>query len=80
MTSVLSPDTTASLNNVRPNDVALIVEANNESEARQIVFDFDSIQGRFCTSYPYSEMKNFRESYGMKEFTLDQLEELRIGE
>lgn len=65
--------------NVRPNDVALIVEGNDMYEARQQVFDCDYIQDKFCTSYPYTEMKDFRDN-GMKEYTLDELMKLKIGE
>ena len=40
---------------VRPNDVALIIEAKNENEARTKVFNFKGIGERFCTSYPYEK-------------------------
>ena len=63
--------------NVRPNDVALIIEANNENEARSIVFDYDGIGGKFCTSYPYSCMEQFKNEYNMNEYSLDELESRR---
>ena len=63
--------------NVRPNDVALIIEANNENEARSIVFDYDGIGDKFCTSYPYSYIDQFKNEYNMKEYSLDELESRR---
>lgn len=62
---------------VRPNDVALIIEANNEYEARNIVFDYDGIGNKFCTSYPYSYIEQFKNVYNMIEYSLDDLESKR---
>lgn len=63
--------------NVSPNNVALVIEAENESIARGIVFDFPGIGSRFCTSYDYSYIEDFISKYDMKVFTLDDLENLR---
>ncbi len=64
---------------VRPNDVMLVIEAEDESEARQKAFDFPGIGARFCTSYQYEDevVKEFY-GYGMKEYSLSDLEKLRI--
>ena len=42
-------------------------------------FDFPGIGGVFCTSYPYTNetVKEFYD-YGMKEYSLSDLENLRI--
>lgn len=64
---------------VRPNDVALIIEAKNENEARTKVFNFKGIGERFCTSYAYEKhIDEFVNKYNMKEYTLEDLEKLRI--
>jgi hypothetical protein len=34
-----------------PNDIALLIKAKTESEARRIVFDDPDIGSEFCTSY-----------------------------
>ena len=64
---------------VRPTNVMLVIEAENENEARQKAFNFPGIGRRFCTSYPYTNetVKEFYD-YGMKEYTLSDLENLRI--
>lgn len=65
---------------VRPTNVMLVIEAENENEARNVAFAFDGIGERFCTSYNYDEVKvEFRKEYGMKEYTLEDLEKLRIS-
>lgn len=64
---------------VRPTNVMLVIEAENVIEARQKAFDFPGIGERFCTSYNYEEVKDeFKNKYGMKEYTLEELESLRI--
>lgn len=64
---------------VRPTNVALVIEALNENEARKLAFDFDGIRTKFCTSYPYDDViEEFTTKYGMKEYSLDDLEKLRI--
>lgn len=64
---------------VRPTNVMLVIEAENELEARNKVFAFDGIGERFCTSYNYEEVKEeFTAKYGMKEYSLEDLESLRI--
>ena len=64
---------------VRPNDVALIIEAENENEARNQVCNFKGIGERFCTSYPYEKyIDEFVNKYNMKEYTFEDLENLRI--
>lgn len=66
---------------VNPNSVALVIEAENEMEARKIVFDYPSIGERFCTSYPYDGfIDEFTNKYGMKEHSLEDLEKLRINQ
>ena len=66
---------------VNPNNVALIVEAESGNLARDIVFNYPGIGSRFCTSYPYDEyIDEFINEYSMKEFTLDDLEKLRINQ
>ena len=65
--------------NVKPNDVALIIEAENENEARNQVCNFKGIGERFCTSYAYEKhIDEFVNKYNMKEYTLEDLEKLRI--
>lgn len=64
---------------VRPTNVMLVIEAENEGLARQSVFDFPGIGSRFCTSYDYDEVKDeFINKYGMSEYTLEDLESKRI--
>lgn len=64
--------------NVRPNDVALVIEANTETEARNMAFEFPGIGDKFCTSYPYETyIDEFILKYGMKEYTLSDLHKLR---
>ena len=62
--------------NINPAKTALIVEGNDEHEARDKVFNFNGISNNFCTSYEYSEMEKFKK-LGFKEITLDELEKLR---
>ena len=63
---------------VRPTNVMLVIEADDEDQARQEAFDFDGIGGRFCTSYKYDDVKDeFLNQYGMKEYSLEDLESLR---
>ncbi len=64
--------------NVIPNDVMLVIEADNMNEAREKVFDFDGIGGNFCTSYNYDEfVEEFKYEYGMIEYSLSDLNKLR---
>lgn len=64
---------------VRPTNVMLVIEAEDENSARQEAFDFPGIGGRFCTSYKYEEVKDkFLNNYGMKEYSLEDLETKRI--
>ena len=64
---------------VRPTNVMLVIEAENENEARQQAFDFEGIGGRFCTSYQYEDVREeFENKYGMKEYSLEDLESKRI--
>lgn len=64
---------------VRPTNVMLVIEAENESQARNKAFNFPGIGSRFCTSYEYDEVKDeFRTQYGMKEHSLEDLESKRI--
>ena len=64
---------------VRPTNVMLVIEAENVESARNKVFNFPGIGERFCTSYNYDEYANeFKEKYGMSEYTLEDLENKRI--
>ena len=64
---------------VSPTNVMLVIEAEDENSARQQAFNFHGIEGRFCTSYKYDEVKDeFVNQYGMKEYTLNDLELKRI--
>lgn len=62
---------------VNPIYVALVIEASSENEARKIAFNYDGIGSKFCTSYPYSEIEEFKENWNIVEYTLTQLEETR---
>ena len=53
-------------------DVLLIVEADNEVEARKIVFD-SPIGDKFCTSYPYERYIDDFKNYNMIEYTFEEL-------
>jgi hypothetical protein len=64
---------------VRPTNVMLVIEAETENQARQKACNFTGIGSRFCTSYKYDEVKDeFLNRYGMKEYTLEDLETKRI--
>ena len=64
---------------VRPTNVMLVIEAEDEYQARQQAFDFPGIGSRFCTSYKYNDVKDeFLNDYGMKEYSLEDLETKRI--
>ena len=64
---------------VRPTTVMLVIEAEDENSARQKAFDFSGIGSRFCTSYKYNDVKDeFLNDYGMKEYSLEELEMKRI--
>jgi hypothetical protein len=58
--------------------VALIIEAEDENAAREVVFAVPGIGARFAFSYPYSKMPEFAEKYNMVEMTLNELERLRF--
>ena len=65
---------------VRPTTVALVVDAENENEARTKVFKFEGIGSKFFTSYEYEDViDEFKNLYGMEEFTLSDLEKCRIN-
>lgn len=55
-------------------NIVVVIEALTENEARKIAFNFNGIGTKFCTSYPYSYMKEMKEKWGMSEYTLDDLE------
>ena len=58
---------------LNPMNVALVVEAENENVARQIVFK-SKIGEYFFTSYPYDEfVEEFKSRFGMKEYSLEEL-------
>lgn len=64
---------------VRPTNVMLVIEAEDENQARQRAYDFEGIGGRFCTSYKYDDVRDeFENKYGMKEYSLEDLEAKRI--
>lgn len=59
--------------NVIPNDVALIVEGDDEFKAREKVFQSE-IGDNFCTSYLYEDyIDDFIFKYNMTEYTLEEL-------
>lgn len=56
-----------------PMKVMLVIKADNESIAKNIVFD-SPIGNKFCTSYPYDEYaQDFKDNYSMDEWTLKDL-------
>ena len=57
---------------INPLDTMMIVEAKNDSEAREIVMK-SKIGRNFCTTYPYSKANLFKERYNMKEYTMKEL-------
>lgn len=64
--------------NVVPNDVSLVIDAESEVEARIKASQIEGVGNRFCSSYPYSTAsEKFKKEYGMTEYTIEQLEELR---
>jgi hypothetical protein len=64
---------------VRPTNVMLVIEAENENSARQKAFDYPGIGKKFCTSYKYNKVKDeFLNQYGMTEYSLEDLEAKRI--
>ncbi len=58
--------------NVAPQHIVVIVEAPDEISARQKVFK-SKIGAGFCTSYPYSKLEEFKETYKVVEMTLEEL-------
>ena len=54
---------------LRPLKVMLIVEAENELKARDIVFS-SFIGDKFCTSYDYEKRHEFRDRFNMAEYDL----------
>ena len=58
---------------LNPMYVALVVEAENENQARLEVFN-SRIGEHFSTSYPYDNHIEEFKSKGMKEYTLEELE------
>jgi len=58
---------------VSPMKVMLIIEAESEHEAREIVFD-SFIGDRFCTSYPISMQTRFTTLHGMVPYRLRELQ------
>ena len=63
--------------NVDSMGVMLIVEAENENKAREIVFNYPGIGEYFCTSYRYT-LKHEFDKFNMTEYTLEDLEKKRI--
>ncbi len=63
--------------NVDSMGVMLIVEAENESKAREVIFNYPGIGEYFCTSYRYSKKHEFNK-YNMIEYKLEDLEKKRI--
>ena len=58
---------------INPMSVMLVVEAENEQEARSMVFG-SKIGPYFCTSYPYEKFADeFKEKYRMDEYTLEEI-------
>ena len=63
--------------NVVPTNIMLVIEAENETEARKPLFG-EPFNGAFCTSYAYSCAKRMKEKYGMKEIGLKALLALKL--
>ena len=62
---------------LRPMELMLVVEGEDEFTARREVFK-SFIGERFCTSYPYEKhAEEFAEKYGMYEITLDTLNKMK---
>lgn len=61
---------------VRAMNVMLIIEGKNENEARKPLFE-EPFNGKFSFSYPYEKAEEFKKTYGMKEYTMEQLLKLR---
>ena len=61
---------------LNPMDVMLVVEAEDEQEARQEVFN-SFIGEIFCTSYPYTYKEEFVADYNMYEVSLRELQILK---
>ena len=57
---------------------ALIVDGDDENQARSKVFKYHGIGEKFCTSYPYSMKKDIIDKYNMIELSLGELESYRI--
>ena len=58
---------------LNPMKVALVIEADNVIEARNIVFE-SRIGEYFCSSYSYSKLEHLKNSCSMAVYTLDELD------
>lgn len=66
---------------VEQNKVALIVEAEYESYARNMIHSVEDIGKGYCLSYSYEDnMEDFKTRFGLKEYTLDELLKLKTGD
>ena len=61
---------------VNPMKVILVVEAETMVQARNKVFN-SFIGAKWAFSYNYDHSKEFQDKYGMIEYTLAQLEDMR---
>ena len=58
--------------NVNASNIMLVIEAENEAEARKPLFG-EPFNGAFCTSYAYSCASDFKKRFNMKEIGLEAL-------
>lgn len=64
--------------NINASSVMLVIEADSEREAREIVFSYEGIGENFCTSYSYEKYaEKFINGFNMKEYSLEDLEKTR---
>ncbi len=61
---------------LNPLKVMLVIEDIGEQKARDKVFK-SFIGKKFCTSYPYSHAIEFKNKFGMQEYSLETLINLK---
>jgi len=64
---------------ISPMSLMLVIEAPTEHDARQRVFE-SFIGNKFAFSYDYDKMQEFKDKYGMREISLEELEKLHAKE
>jgi hypothetical protein len=64
--------------NVNPNEVILVLEGNNYKDMKTQLINYPGIGTNFCTTYDYEAIiDELMNEFGMKEYTLEDLEKLR---